>query len=172
VGLWDFIRSDCGTTGAKNMRKISKLSAILAIALIASVAVSAAYIYQVNQNATVTIVSPQYSVFAIDCSTPISTLSFGSMVVSGTQTVQVCLKNTGSAPLWLRSNSVTSTLPASVGTLSYVFLNGGGQPAPYPIGPSNYGWTIPLNLTLTASATAPAGAAPFVITITGYSTGS
>jgi len=140
------------------------LIAVLATSLIVSTATATA-LYTMTIPATVTIDSSAWTLYSNSaCTTPITSISFGSVAAGGNSSVVLCIKNTGPYDQYLTSNSVTSTLPASVGSVAVTSLGTFSLPLEF-----RSGNTAPITLTLTALPTAPIATDSFDISIAAFS---
>jgi hypothetical protein len=103
----------------------------------------------------------------------VSAINWGDVQRGTEKTFDIKVRNTdGTVTLYLTNSSLTHTMPASFGTLTWNFaLKYGGSYQPYAMAPG--GGTGPgdglITLRLAASLTAPATPLNFTITINAYS---
>lgn len=154
------------------MKKTSAIVAILAISLVAVTSVSAALLYTLSIPSTITIQSDGLNLYASDCTTPISSMTFGPVSAGSTTFLVTCLKPSGSSAIWLTSNSLTSTLPSTVGALNWKIVQKQGGyvlTPPIQLVPGDPGSTMYLNFTIGTLSSAPSGSTSFTVTLSGFS---
>ena len=142
------------------------MTAALTALLVGSSAYAISTLYTLNEPATLTINDPGLLLYAADCTTPIASLTF-----TGSSSVETCLIPGGTASSeYIDSNSITSTLPASAGTLTYTIVQKQGLnqlSPPIQLVPGNSGSTMFINFTLTTASGATSQ--PFTVSISVYS---
>ena len=150
----------------KTLPKTTAIIAVLAVTTLVSTATAVSLIYTLNTPATLTINDPGLLLYAADCTTPIASLTF-----TGSSSVETCLIPGGTASSeYIDSNSITSTLPASAGTLTYTIVQKQGLnqlSPPIQLVPGNSGSTMFINFTLTTASGATSQ--PFTVSISVYS---
>ncbi len=151
-------------------KSASKIAiALLSVGLLASTATAVSLIFTLNTPATLTVNDPGLALFASDCTTPLTTLAFPSVTPGGSTSVEACLVPGGSTSEYIDSNSLTTTLPSTIGTLSWTIIQKQGNnqlSPPIQLQPGNPGSVMLLNFTLTTTASATSQ--PFTVTISVY----
>ncbi|MDG6907977.1 MAG: hypothetical protein JRN20_19585 [Nitrososphaerota archaeon] len=163
------------------MKRIIKVALILSLViLIPPIAVYAVSVLTVTVPGSVTVVSssPGLEVLGYSgtfpsgsCnSTQITSLPFSNVLQGQSQTVYVCLEDTGGATYFFTGSSLNTNLASAIGTLSPSYYIGASSSSTSPPIQMVYGNEIVAGLLLTIQGTATTGTASFSVNFQVFST--